>query len=119
MLKYIDFSIQTLAILTPFMTDFLGLETPVFLAMLIGPAQLISCCISILKDAPLSLFKTIHLLLSIGFFVIFYIGVTIDLIQQSSVYQLTFPFILAAYYYGLTIRWLFIKDHRKILLRTH
>ncbi|HEY0744817.1 MAG TPA: hypothetical protein VGD40_25295 [Chryseosolibacter sp.] len=117
MLKYLDFCLQTMAIITPFMTDFLGLETPVFLAMLLGPTQLISCCISILKDAPLVTLKTIHLLLSIAFFVGFYFAVTMDLIQHNSVYHLTFPFMLAAFYYGLTIRWLFIKEHRKMLAR--
>ena len=119
MLKYVDFCLQTLAIATPFMTDFLGLETPVFLAMLIGPAQLVSCCLSILSDAPLAKWKTVHLLLSIGFFFVFYVGVTLDLIQHNSVHQLMFPFMLAAYYYALTIRWLFLKENGGRLFRAH
>jgi hypothetical protein len=112
MLKYFDFALQTVAIVTPFVTDFLGLQTAVFMALLIGPVQLISSSMSVLREAPLLKYKTIHLALSAGFFVFIFAGAASGLIVHDSVYQLVFPLILAAYYYGLTAVWVFARPSR-------
>lgn len=112
MLKYIDFAIQTLCIITPFATDFLGLHTAVFMALLIGPVQLLSSSLSVLKETPLSKYKSIHLLLCVAFFIFFFAGAALGIIVKDSVYQLTFPLMLAAYYYMITAMWVFNKTPR-------
>jgi hypothetical protein len=112
MLKYFDFGLQTIAIVTPFATDFLGLHTAVFMALLLGPLQLVSSSISVLKEAPLLKYKSMHLALSAGFFIFYFAGTALEIIVKDSVYHLIFPLILAAYYYGLTMRWAFFTESR-------
>jgi hypothetical protein len=112
MLKYLDFILQTIAIITPFATDFLGLHTAVFMALLIGPVQLISSSLSVLYETPLLKYKSLHLALSVGFFIFFFTGAALEIIVSDSVYQLIFPLILAAYYYGLTAMWVFFNASR-------
>ena len=112
MLKYLDFALQTIAIVAPFVTDFLGIHSAVFLAMLIGPLQLISSCFSVLKEAPLLRYKTLHLLLATAFFAFYFAGIAFRIIVRDSVYQLTFPLMLAAYYYSLTVIWVFFYEPR-------
>src|SRR5688500_6518621 len=101
MLKYFDFALQTAALVTPFATDLLGLHTAVFVALLIGPVQLVSSCFSVLREAPLLKYKSIHLALSAAFFIFFFAGAALQIIVRDSVYQLIFPLILAVYYYAL------------------
>lgn len=112
MLKYFDFALQTVAIVTPFATDFLGLHTAVFIALLIGPVQLISSCLSVLKEAPLLNYKSLHLALSAGYFVFYFAGAALGIIVRDSVYHLTFPLMLAVYYYILTTIRVFSKESR-------
>ncbi len=112
MIKYFDFALQTFALITPFTTDFLGLETPVFIALFIGPIQLVSSALSVLREAPLLKYKTLHLSLSLAFFVFYVLGLNLGLIVEKSVYHLVFPLMLAAFYYGLTIWWLLLKEPR-------
>jgi hypothetical protein len=117
MIKYLDFALQTLAFLTPFCTDFLGLETPVFIALLIGPLQVTSSGFSLLRDAPLLKYKTIHLASSLGFFIVYVLGLNLGLITEKSVYHLIAPLILAAYYYLLTIIWVLRKEPKDYVKR--
>jgi hypothetical protein len=80
------------------------------MALLIGPVQLISSSLSVLKEAPLLKYKSLHLAFSAGFFIFFFAGAALGVIVRDSVYQLIFPLILAAYYYGLTILWVFFNE---------
>ena len=121
MLKYIDFAIQTLCIIIPFATDFLGLHTAVFMALLIGPVQLVSSSLSVLNETPLLKYKSIHLLLCVAFFIFFFAGAALGIIVRDSVYQLTFPLMLGAYYYIITAMWVFhkIPRNRHSVRHTH
>lgn len=120
-MKYVDFVYQSLIfllVLVGFLITMIEDGNPaggglaaLYAAILLGPWQVVSSLLSVVFRSPLHKRKRLHLLGSVGYFVMAAIVLASDLAAFADWLAVGLlyipPVVLAIYYYILTWRWTF------------